>query len=89
MLAFVLVEAGAWIGDAAGELAAIPAIEEAHVVAGTASVLVKVRTASTEELQGVLRGIFGVAGVTGTNAIVVLETMFERGLIPGPPGAVS
>ncbi|MFD6140506.1 Lrp/AsnC family transcriptional regulator [Promicromonospora sp. NPDC060271] len=80
VLAFVMVDANAWMGDASTReaLARIAEIEEAHIVAGSASVLVKVRTASTEELQQALRRIFGVDGVTGTDAIVVLETFFER-----------
>ena len=80
VLAFVMVDANAWMGDPSTReaLARIAEIEEAHIVAGAASVLVKVRTASTEELQQALRRIFGVDGVTGTDAIVVLETFFER-----------
>lgn len=80
VLAFVMVDANAWMGDPSTReaLAQIAEIEEAHIVAGAASVLVKVRTASTEELQQALRRIFGVDGVTGTDAIVVLETFFER-----------
>ncbi len=78
VLAFVLIDANAWMGDAGDELAKIAAIEEAHVIAGAASVLVKVRTASTDDLQAALRQIFTVDGVTGTQAIVVLETFFER-----------
>lgn len=80
VLAFVMVDASAWMGDPSTReaLAQIAEIEEAHIVAGSASVLVKVRTASTEELQQALRRIFGVDGVTGTDAIVVLETFFER-----------
>jgi DNA-binding Lrp family transcriptional regulator len=80
VLAFVMVDANAWMGDPSTReaLARIAEIEEAHIVAGAASVLVKVRTASTEELQLALRRIFGVDGVTGTDAIVVLETFFER-----------
>ena len=78
VLAFVMVDANAWMGDPSTReaLAQIAEIEEAHIVAGAASVLVKVRTASTEELQQALRQIFGVDGVTGTDAIVVLETFF-------------
>lgn len=80
VLAFVMVEANAWMGDAPTRdaLAGIPEIQEAHVVAGSAAVLVKIRTTTTEELQALLRRIFGIDGVTGTNTIVVLETFFER-----------
>ncbi len=38
----------------------------------------KVRSGTTEELQGVLRRLFDIDGVTGTRTIVVLETFFER-----------
>ncbi|MFF4622534.1 Lrp/AsnC family transcriptional regulator [Nonomuraea jabiensis] len=78
--AYVLVDGSTWMGDSAGRLAEIPEIEEAHVIAGPASVLLKVRTAGTVELQDVLRRVFGVDGVTGTQTIVVLETLFERTL---------
>jgi DNA-binding Lrp family transcriptional regulator len=90
VLAFVMIEANAWMGEAATRdaLAAIPELEEAHIVAGSASVLVKIRTATTELLQDVLRRIFAVDGVTGTQTIVVLETVFEAaGGIPTPPAA--
>ncbi|GGS80577.1 Lrp/AsnC family transcriptional regulator [Nonomuraea spiralis] len=78
--AYVLVDGGSWMGDSADLLAAIPAVEEAHVIAGPASLLLKVRTSSTKELQDVLRQVFEVHGVTGTQTVVVLETFFERTL---------
>ncbi|MEU1386879.1 MULTISPECIES: Lrp/AsnC family transcriptional regulator [unclassified Nonomuraea] len=78
--AYVLVDGASWMGDSAGLLARIPAVEEAHVIAGPASLLLKVRTSSTKELQDVLRQIFEVDGVTGTQTVVVLETFFERSL---------
>ncbi|MET8041881.1 Lrp/AsnC family transcriptional regulator [Micromonospora sp. NPDC005215] len=78
--AFVMVSADSWMGDAptADALAAIPEIQEAHIIAGAASLLVKIRAATTEDLQAALRRIFGIDGVTGTQAMVVLETFFER-----------
>ena len=100
VLAHVLIDSNAWMGDPPTKeaLLALPWIEEAHIIAGAASVLVKVRTSSTEELQSVLRQIYGIDGVTGTQAIVVLETFFERPLnvgadvrpvpLPASPGAV-
>ena len=80
VLAFVMVSANEWMGDEATRegLAAIPDIQEAHIIAGAASVLVKIRTATTEDLQSTLRRIFAVDGVTGTQTIVVLESFFER-----------
>jgi DNA-binding Lrp family transcriptional regulator len=80
VLAFVMLDANAWMGDAPTRdaLMAIPEIQEAHIIAGASSVLVKIRTATTEDLQAVLRRIFAVDGVTGTQTIVVLESFFER-----------
>ena len=83
-LAFVLVEAGAWMGgrETARSLASMPWVEEAHIVAGSASLLLKIRATSTRDLQGVLRRLYDVEGVTGTESIVVLETFFERPVDP-------
>ncbi|WP_220039720.1 Lrp/AsnC family transcriptional regulator [Nonomuraea aridisoli] len=78
--AYVLVHGGAWMGSSSPALAAIPEVEEAHVIAGPASLLLKVRTSGTGELQDVLRRVFEVDGVTGTQTIVVLETLVERTL---------
>lgn len=80
VLAYVLLDAASWMGDesTARALAAIPEVEEAHIIAGPASVLVKVRTRSTEDLQAALRSLHGVEGVTSTQTIVVLESFFER-----------
>ncbi|WP_328959495.1 Lrp/AsnC family transcriptional regulator [Kitasatospora purpeofusca] len=78
VLAFVMVDSSAWMGDSAAAFAAIPEIEEAHIIAGAASVLVKVRTPTTEQLQDVLRRLYAIEGVNGTQATVVLESFFER-----------
>jgi DNA-binding Lrp family transcriptional regulator len=85
MLAFVMVKASAWMGGAptAAALAALPEVTEAHMVAGGASLLVKIRTGTTEQLQDTLRDIYAIDGVTGTQTIVVLETFFERPVTPG------
>jgi len=83
-LAFVLISADKWVGDAATAraLAAVPWVEEAHVVAGGPSLLLKVRAASTRDLQAVLRRVYEVEGINGTESIVVLETLFERPVDP-------
>ncbi len=75
VLAFVLIEAGAWMGDesTSAALNAIEEIEEAHVIAGPATLLAKVRTATNTDLQDVLRRIYAIDGVTGTQTIVVLD----------------
>ncbi len=87
VLAFVMVESTAWMGDSADAFAAIPEIQEAHVIAGSASVLVKVRAATTEQLQDVLRRLYAIEGVSGTQATVALETFFERPVQPLSPTA--
>lgn len=84
VLAYVLIRSTAWMGDAARHFAAQPEIQEAHIIAGSASVLVKVRTDTTARLQDVLRRLHGIDGVSGTEAVVVLETFFERPVAPGP-----
>ncbi|MDV9188727.1 Lrp/AsnC family transcriptional regulator [Streptomyces sp. SR27] len=78
VLAFVMVDSTAWMGESAEAFAAIPEIQEAHVIAGSASVLVKVRTPTTVQLQDVLRRLYAIEGVSGTQATVSLETFFER-----------
>jgi DNA-binding Lrp family transcriptional regulator len=86
VLSFVLIDANAWMGDPPTRqaLEALPWIEEAHIIAGAASILVKVRTSTTEQLQAVLRQLYGIEGTVGTQAIVVLETFFERPTDPRP-----
>ncbi|MEV5439299.1 Lrp/AsnC family transcriptional regulator [Streptomyces sp. NPDC052682] len=78
VLAFVMVNSTRWVGDSGDRFAAVPEIQEAHVIAGSASVLLKVRTSTTEQLQDVLRRLYAIDGVSGTQATVVLETFFER-----------
>lgn len=80
VLAFVLLDASSWLGGqpTVAALEAIADVEEAHVVAGSATLLVKVRAATTEALQATLRRLHDIEGVSGTETIVVLETFFER-----------
>lgn len=84
VLSFVTVDSTSWMGESSEAFAAIPEVLEAHIIAGSASVLLKVRTATTEQLQDVLRRLYGVPGVSGTQATVVLETFFERPVSPVP-----
>ncbi|MEV0648834.1 Lrp/AsnC family transcriptional regulator [Phytomonospora sp. NPDC050363] len=80
VLSYVLIDAKSWMGEpATGEaLAAITEVEEAHIIAGAGTLLLKIRTATTQDLQGVLRRLYTVEGVASTQSIVVLETFFER-----------
>lgn len=81
VLAYVMVDSTSWMGGSAEQFAALPEIEEAHVIAGSASLLLKVRTTTTGQLQDVLRRLYAIDGVSGTQATVVLETFFERPLL--------
>ncbi|MEC3976177.1 Lrp/AsnC family transcriptional regulator [Amycolatopsis sp. H20-H5] len=80
VLAYVMIESTAWLGgeETGDALRALPSVEEAHIVAGGPSVLVKMRAATTADLQAGLRRLFDIDGVSGTRTIVVLETFFER-----------
>jgi Lrp/AsnC family transcriptional regulator, leucine-responsive regulatory protein len=82
VLAYVMVDSAAWMGNSANDFAALPEIQEAHIIAGSSSVLVKVRTTTNGQLQDVLRRIYAIDGVSGTRATVVLETFFERPVCP-------
>jgi DNA-binding Lrp family transcriptional regulator len=88
-----MVESTSWMGEEATReaLRLIPELEEAHIIAGSASLLVKIRTATTAELQDVLRRIYTIDGVSGTQTIVVLDTVFEAAGGPsgGPPANES
>lgn len=85
VLAYVMVDSSSWMGDSAEQFAALPEIQEAHVIAGSSSLLLKVRTPTTERLQDVLRRLYAIEGVSGTKAAVVLDTFFER-LVPVEKG---
>ncbi|MCX5066017.1 Lrp/AsnC ligand binding domain-containing protein [Micromonospora lupini] len=74
VLAYVMVDSSSWMGDSAQDFAALPEILAAHIIAGSASVLVKVRTANTEQLQELLRRLHAIDRVSGTQATVVLKT---------------
>ncbi len=80
VLAYVLVKTTQWMGEpsTAQALLDLTPVEEAHIVAGAATLLVKVRATSTKELQQTLRELHSLPGVSGTDSIIVLETFFER-----------
>ena len=62
--------------EAPGKIAHLPAIEACHSVAGEESYVLKVRVASTEALEALLRDIRSLANVS-TRTTVVLSTVFE------------
>ncbi|TFV51622.1 Lrp/AsnC family transcriptional regulator [Blastococcus sp. TF02A_35] len=62
--------------DAPALLAHLDAIEECHAVAGLESYILKVRVASPDALEALLKDIRATANVT-TRTTVVLSTSFE------------
>ncbi|GAA2278796.1 hypothetical protein GCM10010430_75980 [Kitasatospora cystarginea] len=68
-----MVGSAAWMGESAAAFTTIPELEEAHIIAGSASVLMKVHTQTTEQLQDVLRRLYTIDGVGGTQATVALS----------------
>lgn len=79
LLAFVHVDTAGW-GKSPEMLAlsALPEVEELHSVTGDACVLLKVRVADPQALEGLLHGIYELPGVRGTRTYVVLSTYVER-----------
>lgn len=64
------------------ELAALPDIEEIHVVTGESGALLKVRTRDTHDLEKVLAAIHRLEGVESTRSLIALSTHLERGPSP-------
>jgi Lrp/AsnC family leucine-responsive transcriptional regulator len=85
LLAFVFVT-GDYLAqgtEMGSTLAAIPGVEEAHVIAGEDCFLLKVRAADTEALYRLLRQhIASIPSVRGTRTTIVLETLTEDGQVP-------
>ncbi len=79
LLAFVHVDTRGW--GKTPELFAIarlPEVEEIHAVAGDTSMLLKVRTADSRALEGLLARIYDTPGVLRTRSYIVLSTHLER-----------
>ncbi|MCH0539982.1 Lrp/AsnC ligand binding domain-containing protein [Streptomyces sp. MUM 203J] len=94
-----MVGSSARTGDAHDAFVAVPGVQEAHDIAGKRHGPREVRTATAEQLRDVLRRLYAIGRVGGTQATVVLETLFERpipassglpgtgsALLPGRPG---
>ncbi|MFD1045435.1 Lrp/AsnC family transcriptional regulator [Kibdelosporangium lantanae] len=84
VLAYITLDANTWMGgpETAEALQALPWLQEAHITAGTATILVKLRATSTQDLQNALKHLHDIPGVTRTTTTVVLETIFERPVNP-------
>ncbi len=62
----------------ASNLIQLPEIEECYSVAGDVDAILKVRTSNPHELEMLLYRIKNVPGVTRTNTLVTLSTLFEH-----------
>ncbi len=79
LLAFVHVDTIGW-GKTA-ELMAFegwPEVEEIHTSTGDTCLILKVRVASPQALEGLLAQIYDVQGVRGTRTYMTLSTRLER-----------
>jgi len=65
-----------------GSFADIAEVEEAHTVAGDTCLLLKVRCADTESLEGLLARLSEFGPVKGTRSYIVLSSYIERGPRP-------
>ncbi|MAT28955.1 MAG: AsnC family transcriptional regulator [Sandaracinus sp.] len=61
----------AWVVD-------VPAILEMHHVTGGYTLLLKVRTKNTSELEGLIRRVRSLEGISHTETMVILSTHTER-----------
>jgi len=79
----VTLESPAYREEFLATITEAPAVLEVHHVAGDSDYLLKIRCASTRDLERLVsENIKGVAGVARTNTTVVLSTLFERPLGP-------
>ena len=75
---FVRAEEQPYTGKLGRSLAAIPEVQEVHVIAGEDCYLVKVRAKDTADLARVVREqVKAVRGVLGTRTTIVMETVKE------------
>lgn len=79
VLAFVHVDSTGWCKtNEIMAFAELPEVEEVHSVAGDTSMLLKVRCASSTDLEALLSRLYGLPGVRSTRCYMVLSTYSER-----------
>jgi DNA-binding Lrp family transcriptional regulator len=84
LLAFVHIDTTGWGKTRAlMELAELPEVEEIHSSTGDTCLIMKVRVASSEALEGLLARLYNTDGVRGTRTYVALSTHAERGVQAG------
>lgn len=79
LLAFIHVDTVGW--GKTGPMLALedwPEVEEIHTATGDTCLILKVRVASPQALEGLLAQIYDVEGVRGTRTYMTLSTHVER-----------
>ncbi len=90
LLAFVHIDTVGWgMTKELVELSQLPEIEEIHSITGETGVMLKVRLASTESLEGLLERMYQTPSVRGTRTYVALSTYLERPVQAGITEALS
>jgi len=75
---FILVSVSASQSKAAEKIAKLPGVQEAHLISGDWSLLVKAKCASVEELGKLAERISAIPGVSKAATLVVFETVKEE-----------
>lgn len=70
-------------------LGELPEVEEIHSAAGDTCMILKVRVASPEALEGLLSRVYDLDGVRGTKTYIALSTYLERGVQAGVTEALT
>jgi Lrp/AsnC family leucine-responsive transcriptional regulator len=84
LLAFIHVDTTGWCkSQALLAIERFPEVEEIHSVTGDTCLLLKIRTANTQALEGLLAHLYAVPGVAATRSYVALSTQLERPVQPG------
>jgi Lrp/AsnC family transcriptional regulator, leucine-responsive regulatory protein len=84
LLAFIHVDTAGWCkSQALLAIERFPEVEEIHSVTGDTCLLLKIRAANTQALEGLLAHLYAVPGVSATRSYVALSTQLERSVQPG------
>ena len=85
LAAYIAVRSSGRVGavETAQEIAKLPQALEVHLVAGEDCLLVKVRSADTDDLTRLLRERFGkIRSIESTRTTIVLDTLKETSALP-------
>lgn len=82
VLAFIGLRASRPCAELVEPIVAFPEVVEYHAAAGALGALLKVRTTTLDELNGLVERLRRVPGIEGTETTVVLKSYAERGPHP-------